>query len=134
MRKGLARYVADMPFYMGDYATTPTRIVRRRNVTEVTVLFLDETFSSTAAGPMEVFRHAGTLWNYLTGNPHVPRFRVRTASIDGQSVRCDGPIHVQPYTALTSIRKTGLSFIPTSGMDVDNVFELYAPVVPWLRR
>ena len=37
-------------------------------MTDVTVLFLDETFSSTAIGPMEVFRHAGTLWNVLTGN------------------------------------------------------------------
>ena len=36
-------------------------------MTDVTVLFLDETFSSTAIGPMEVFRHAGTLWNVLTG-------------------------------------------------------------------
>ena len=26
---------------------------------DVTILFLDETFSSTAIGPMEVFRHAG---------------------------------------------------------------------------
>jgi len=34
---------------------------------EVTVLFLDETFSSTAVGPMEVFRHAGTLWNLSRG-------------------------------------------------------------------
>ena len=46
---------------------------------EVTVLFLDATFSSTAAGPMEVFRHAGTLWNVLTGKRPVPRFRVTTA-------------------------------------------------------
>ena len=37
-------------------------------MTESQSLFLDETFSSTAIGPMEVFRHAGTLWNYLTGN------------------------------------------------------------------
>ncbi len=29
---------------------------------DVTVLLLDQTFSSTAVGPMEVFRHAGSLW------------------------------------------------------------------------
>ena len=80
-------------------------------MTEVTVLFLDETFSSTAAGPMEVFRHAGTLWNFLTGTPQVPRFRVTTASVDGRAVRCDGPIRIQPDTALTSIRKADLIFI-----------------------
>src|SRR5262252_4990148 len=103
-------------------------------VTEVTVLFLDETFSSTAAGPMEVFRHAGTLWNFLTGTPQVPRFRVTTASIDGRAVRCEGSIRIQPDTALTSIRKTDLIFIPTTGMDVDNVVERSAPVGPWLQR
>ena len=133
MQERLAGHVADMPFYRGDYAMTVASSEGLR-VTEVTVLFLDETFSSTAAGPMEVFRHAGTLWNYLTGNPQVPRFRVTTASIDGQAVRCDGPIRVQPDTALTSIRKTDLIFIPTTGMDVDNVVERNAPVVPWLRR
>ena len=103
-------------------------------MTEVTVLFLDETFSSTAAGPMEVFRHAGTLWNFLTGTPQVPRFRVTTASIDGRAVRCEGSIRIQPDTALTSIRKTDLIFIPTTGMDVDNVVERNAPVGPWLQR
>src|SRR5215510_5843836 len=133
MQERLAGHVADMPFYRGDCATTVTSSQGLR-VTEVTVLFLDETFSSTAAGPMEVFRHAGTLWNYLTGTPQVPRFRVTTASIDGQAVRCDGPIHVQPDTTLTSIRKTDLIFIPTTGMNVDNVVERNAPVVPWLRR
>lgn len=103
-------------------------------MTEVTVLFLNETFSSTATGPMEVFRHAGTLWNYLTGTPQTPRFRVTTASIDGRAARCDGLIRIQPDTALTSIRKTDLIFIPTTGIDVDRAVERNAPVVPWLRR
>ena len=65
-------------------------------MTDVTVLFLDATFSSTAIGPMEVFRHAGTLWNVLTGKHPVPRFRVTTASADGRAVRCDGDIKIQP--------------------------------------
>ena len=50
---------------------------------DVTVLFLKDTFSSTAVGPMEVFRHSGTLWNLLTGQLQAPRFRVTTASVDG---------------------------------------------------
>ena len=103
-------------------------------MTEVTVLFLDGTFSSTAVGPMEVFRHAGTLWNYLTGTEPVPRFRVTTASIDGRAVRCDGPIHIHPDTALAAIRKTDLIFIPTTGLSLEDVVERNAPVVPWLRR
>jgi transcriptional regulator GlxA family with amidase domain len=101
---------------------------------EVTVLFLDETFSSTAIGPMEVFKHAGALWNYLTGAKADPRFHVTTASADGRAVRCDGPIYIQPDTAITNIRKTELIFIPTTGVSVDNVVERNAAVVPWLRR
>jgi hypothetical protein len=53
---------------------------------DVTILFLDQTFSSTAIGPMEVFRHAGTLWNTFTGMQPCPQFRVTTASLDGRAV------------------------------------------------
>jgi transcriptional regulator GlxA family with amidase domain len=101
---------------------------------EVTVLFLDETFSSTAVGPMEVFRHAGTLWNLLTGKPQTSRFRVTTASADGRTVLCDGPIHIQPMAAIKDIRKTDLIFIPTTGLSLDDVVERNALVVPWLKR
>jgi transcriptional regulator GlxA family with amidase domain len=101
---------------------------------DVTVLFLDGTFSSTAIGPMEVFRHAGELWNVLTGRQPAPRFRVTTASVRGLAVRCDGPIQVRPAAALTAIRKTELIFIPSTGPSVDDVVERNAPVVPWLWR
>jgi len=101
---------------------------------DVTLLFLDQTFSSTAVGPLEVFRHAGTLWNLLTGKPEKQRFRVITASVDGRRVLCDGPIHIQPMTSIHRIRKTDLIFIPTTGLSLDDVVERNAPVVPWLKR
>ena len=101
---------------------------------DVTVLLLDQTFSSTAVGPMEVFRHAGSLWNRLTGKPEKPRFQVRTASQDGRPVLCDGPIHIQPMTAIQNIRHTDLIFIPTTGLSIDDVVERNASVVPWLKR
>ncbi len=103
-------------------------------MTEVTVLFLDQTFSSTAIGPMEVFRHAGSLWNILTGTKQNPRFRVTTASADGRAVPCDGPIHIKPKCALKDIRKTDLIFIPTTGLGIQDVVERNASVVPWLHR
>lgn len=101
---------------------------------DVTVLFLEDTFSSTAVGPMEVFRHAGTLWNVLTGGEPIRRFRVTTASADGRAVSCDGDIQIRPNCAISAIRKTDLIFIPTTGLELDNLIERYAPVVPWLRR
>ena len=103
-------------------------------MTDVTILFLDETFSSTAIGPMEVFRHSGVLWNQLTGLQPAPHFRVTTASVGGRQVRCDGAIRIQPQAALTDIRETDLVFIPTTGLSLDDVVERNAPVVPWLRR
>jgi transcriptional regulator GlxA family with amidase domain len=105
-----------------------------KRVTDVTVLFLDGTFSSTAIGPMEVFRHAGTLWNSLTGNPPLARFRVTTASVNGRAVLCDGGIYIRPAASINDIRRTDLIFIPTTGLSLDDVVERNAPVVPWLRR
>src|SRR3954452_14708826 len=101
---------------------------------DVTVLFLDQTFSSTTVGPMAVSRHAGALWNYLTGSAEKPRFNVTTASADGREVLCDGPIHIKPMTSINKIRHTDLIFIPTTGVSLDDVVERNAPVVPWLKR
>ncbi len=101
---------------------------------DVTVLLLPDTFSSTAIGPMEVFRHAGTLWNHLTGSRPMPRFRVTTASADGRAVKCDGPINIQPDRALSEIRKTDLIFIPTTGLHIEDVAGVNAAVIPFLRR
>jgi transcriptional regulator GlxA family with amidase domain len=103
-------------------------------MTDVTVLFLDGTFSSTAIGPMEVFRHSGMLWNVLTGKRQAPGFRVTTASVDGRAVSCDGDIRIQPSAALADIRRTDLIFIPSTGISLDDVVERNAAVVPWLRR
>jgi transcriptional regulator GlxA family with amidase domain len=101
---------------------------------DITILLLDQTFSSTAIGPMEVFRHAGSLWNVLTGIQPDPPFRVTTASADGRAVNCDGGIQIQPNVALKDIRKTDLIFIPTTGLSIDDVVERNAAVVPWLKR
>jgi len=101
---------------------------------DVTILFLDQTFCSTAVGPMEVFRHAGALWNILTGTEPVPRFRVTTASVDGHAVRCDGSLDIHPDLAINAVRRADLIFIPTTGLSLEDVVERNAPVIPWMRR
>jgi transcriptional regulator GlxA family with amidase domain len=103
-------------------------------VKEITILLLDQTFSSTAIGPMEVFRHAGSLWNMLIGMKPDPPFHVTTASAGGKAVNCDGGIQIHPNVALDDIRKTDLIFVPTTGLGIDDVVERNAPVVPWLKR
>ena len=101
---------------------------------DVTVLLLDDTFASTATGPMEVFAYAGKLWNMLTGGKPEPHFRVTLASIDGRAVRCDGGIEIKPHTALRDIRRTDLIFVPTTGISIEDVVERNAEAVPFLKR
>ena len=103
-------------------------------MTDVTILLLDGTFSSTAIGPMEVFCHTGALWNTFAGKKPVPRFRVTTASADGRAVRCDGPIQIRPSTSLAAVRKTEIIFVPSTGPSIDDVVQRNAAVVPWLQR
>ena len=81
---------------------------------DVTVLLLEDTFASTAIGPMEVFRHAGTLWNYLTGTaPRSPLPRDHSLdSMDAPSPAMD-PFrsHRRPQSQ-PSARRTSSSFRP----------------------
>ena len=98
------------------------------------MLLLDQMFSSTAIGPAEVFRHAGSLWGALTGARLEPRFHVTTASADGKAVDCDGGIQIKPNIALSDVRKTDLIFVPTTGLSIDDVVERNAAIVPWLKR
>src|SRR5215469_3564101 len=101
---------------------------------QIAVLLLDQMFPSTAMGPLEVFRHAGSLWNFLTGTQLTPSFHVVTASADGRPVNCDGGLQIRPNVALEDVGKTDLIFVPTTGLGIDDVVERNAPVVPWLKR
>jgi len=91
-------------------------------------------FSSTAIGPMEVFRHAGWLWNSLPGTKVARALRVPPATADGRPVQCDGGIQIAPNAALKDVGKTDLIFVPTTGVSVDDVLERNAAIVPWLKR
>jgi transcriptional regulator GlxA family with amidase domain len=106
----------------------------KRQMKQITVLLLDQMFSSTAAGPMEVFRHAGLLWNILTGTQKAPRFRVTTASADGRPVNCDGGIQIRPNIALQDVGETDLIFVPAAWLSIDGVAQLNAPIVRWLKK
>src|SRR4051794_41850990 len=99
---------------------------------DITVLLLDQCFSSTAIGPMEVFRHAGSLSNMLTGTKPKPAFEVTTASANGKAVLCDGPLNIKPMCALPAVRKTALNFVPATGLGIDHAGERTAAGRPWM--
>jgi len=101
---------------------------------DVTVLFLDGGHASTAVGPLEVFRDAGVLWNELTDQPHAPRFRVRSASIDGAPVCPNAPYTIRPDEALAAIEHTDLVFVPSGGLPLGEVIARNAAIVDFLPR
>jgi transcriptional regulator GlxA family with amidase domain len=100
---------------------------------DVTVLFLDGGHASTAVGPLEVFRAAGVLWNTWTGQPHEPRFRVRSAAVGGRPVRPEGPCTIQADHALDEIGATDLVFVPSAGLGLEALLARNGPVVDFLR-
>ena len=52
---------------------------------DVVVVILEGGYTSTAVAPIEIFHSAGVVWNWLHGEATKQRFKVRTASVDGQA-------------------------------------------------
>jgi hypothetical protein len=84
------------------------------NLLDVVVVILEGGYTSTAVAPIEIFHAAGVVWNWLHGEPVKPRFRVRTASIDGRSVKSicalgatNAPANVHRHTRADPARRRG---------------------------
>ncbi|WP_310620118.1 GlxA family transcriptional regulator [Flexibacterium corallicola] len=109
---------------------------------DITVLFLEGGYISTAINAVEVFRSAGVFWNLLNGDEPSAYFNVRTASLNGRAVVPDGPMAITPQYSLDEIEHTDLIFVPASGVDlemmvsgydIDAVLSRNAGVVPWIK-
>ena len=101
---------------------------------DVTVVLLDGGLPSTSMAPLEIFACAGTLWGMLTGTSAEPRFRVRTATIDGRRTRNFVPVALEPTMSLGDVRRTDLVVVPTAGMNVAQARTANARIVDWLAR
>jgi hypothetical protein len=86
-------------------------------VIDVTVVLLEAGYASTAIGPIEVFHSAGALWNWLHGATPEPRFRVRVASVDGNSVTALCSLGLVPEMSIDDITHTDVIIVPASGWD-----------------
>jgi transcriptional regulator GlxA family with amidase domain len=100
---------------------------------DVTVVLLEEGFSSTAIMPVEIFHFAGKLWNDLHGRPAEPAFRVRIASLDGAEVHSVYGLGMTPHVALADVERTDVVVISTSKLDLDLAFVENSALLPWLR-
>lgn len=99
---------------------------------DVTVILLEGGLPSTSLAPLEIFACAGTLWGMLVGQPGEPRFRVRTATVNGRRTTNYVPVQVEPSVALADVPRTDLIVVPTAGMDIRASLVQNAGVVEWL--
>lgn len=101
---------------------------------DVTVILLSGGLPSTSITPLEIFAGAGVFWGELLGKPGEPRFRVRTATIDGRKAESYVPLALEPNVALSEVRRTDLVVVPAAGMDLEAARRENAGVVEWLAR
>jgi len=107
---------------------------RRDSVLDVTVVLLEDGYASAAIAPIEIFHSAGVVWNWLHGESVQPRFRVRTASLDGRSVSTVRSPSLVPDCAIADINHTDIIIVPASGWDVLDRIAQNTPLLPWLRK
>jgi transcriptional regulator GlxA family with amidase domain len=99
---------------------------------DVTVILLENSLPSTSMVPLEIFACAGSLWGMLMGTPIEPRFRVRTASLDGKQTQNIVPVMLQPSCSLADVGETDLIVVPAAGIDLEHVHARNPEVVRWL--
>ncbi len=108
--------------------------MKRARPIDVTVVLLDGGYASTAIGPLEVFHSAGLLWNWLKGEPHEPRFRVRVASPGGRMVKSLCNLGIKPECALEDVRRTDIVVISASGWDLQEKIMRHTAIISWLKK
>jgi len=103
-------------------------------ILDVTVVLLEGGYASTAIGPIEVFHSADVLWNALNGEPAHPRFRVRTASIDGAIVNSLYSLGLRPECSIHDIKRADIIVLTASGLDIQDRIARTTTLLPWLRK
>lgn len=104
------------------------------DVMDVTIVFLEDGFASTAVGPAEILHSAGRFWNELHGGDSRPRFRVRIASIDGKAVISHYAHGLIPQCSIDDIRQTDIIIVTATGLDVQEKVVKYSNLLPWLQH
>jgi transcriptional regulator GlxA family with amidase domain len=103
-------------------------------VLDVTIVVLEGGYASTAIAPIEVFHSAGVVWNWLQGENLRPRFRVRTASVDGRKVSAAGSLGLTPDCSISDINQTDIIIVSAPGWDVLDHIAENTSLLPWLRK
>src|SRR5689334_3721927 len=107
---------------------------RGDGVMDVTVVLLEGGYTSTDILPIEICQAAGLVWNWLQGEAQKPRFRVRTASLDGGAVNSVCSLGLTPELAIRDIEHTDLIVVCAPGWDVLDHIAKNSLLLPWLRE
>ena len=103
--------------------------------THVTILVPGFGYPSPVIGPYEVFTSAGVLWSTLRGEQQLAApFDVVTASETGRTIRYDCGLAIKPDKAVSQIRRTDVVFVPSIGLDIDEVLESNPGTLRFLKR
>lgn len=100
---------------------------------DVTVVLLDGGWISTSLGPIEVFHSAGLLWHDLQGQAGQPRFRVRTASLDGRPASCPYGVAMTPQCAIDQVGPTDVILVGSPGVGPIEQSAYDERLLQWLR-
>lgn len=105
----------------------------KEDAMNVTILALYNTTGTSVMGPMDVFFHAGKLWNHIHGLAPTPYFDVKIASVDGNAVKCINNVMIQPHCAMDDVRQTDLVVVACIG-NFEKTIQYGGKALKWLRR
>lgn len=99
---------------------------------DVVIALVNEGHASTAVGPIEIFASAGAMFNELRGVDPNPRFRVTTASIDGEPVESAYGLRIAPDCGIAEVGPADLVMVSASGPVPSEWMSRHAALLPWL--
>lgn len=106
---------------------------KQQRVVDVIIVLSDASPALAALGPMEVFQAAGTLWNAMHGQAELPRFRVRTASVDGCAVRTSYAYPLLADCAIENVDAADIILLPGAASVWRHQPGRHARLLSWLR-
>lgn len=102
-------------------------------IVDVIIVLSDASPALAALGPMEVFQAAGTLWNAMHGQTALPRFRVRTASIDGCAVHTPYAYPLLADCAIEDVDAADIIILPGAASVWEHQPGRHECLLSWLR-
>lgn len=106
---------------------------KAQRMVEVVIVLSDSSPALVELGPMEVFQAAGTLWNAMHGHAVPPRFRVRTASVDGCAVHTRYAYPLPADCAIDQVEAADIIIVPGAAAAWDHHPGRHECLLAWLR-